>query len=84
MRLGRQGTRVGIGRLAPQSEDHGAKMSRKPAPSEGRRALCALIDDATLAEVVRIADRYRVSREEVIAELIRLDLDAENDERTIH
>ena len=49
-------------------------MRNKPALPEAQPSIYALIDDETLAQVGRMADKYGVSREELIVELIRLDL----------
>lgn len=58
-------------------------MSEKSAPPNDNPVL-AVIDEKTMAEVERLAARYGVDPEEVLAELIRLDLSVRPEGTTLH
>lgn len=58
-------------------------MSDKPI-QPAQDTVLALVDEATMAEVERLAARYGVDPDEVLAELIRMDLETRPEGATLH
>lgn len=59
-------------------------MSEKSAPSSKSPPMLAIVDEKTMAEVERLAARYGVEPEEVLAELIMMDSEGPPDGTTLH
>lgn len=58
-------------------------MAQRSVP-EADNPVIAVIDRDTMAEVERLAEKYGVDPEEVLAELIRMDLETRPEGATLH